>query len=394
MQMQAKWPRVARASTHYPAALYRSNRASFSSSSFSPSSFSLSLKRQRDGVPLIGRLNEKISPVWRSGKGSGLFKSGVGGGIGIGAPVDDCEEISVNRKLKIGLYFGTWWALGVAFNIYNKKVLNVFPFPLLTSTLSLVAGSLIMLFSWATRIADFPHTDADFWIGLAPVAVAHGIGQVGTTVCMSKNDVSFTHVIKSAEPAFSVVFSQLFMGETGFSLPLYMSLLPIIGGCSLAAATQLNFNMIGFVGAMISNMAFVMRNNLAKKTMKGKGVSGMNYYACLTIFSLVLLIPFAYIVEGPHKWIQGWQTALQTVSPNQLLWWVVAQSVFYHLYNQVSYMSLDEISPLTFSIGNTMKRVAIIASSIIIFQTPVKPLNALGASIAILGTFFYSQLRS
>lgn len=72
--------------------------------------------------------------------------------------------------------------------------------------------------------------------------------------------------------------------------------------------------------------------------------------------------------------------------------WVAAQSVFYHLYNQVSYMSLDEISPLTFSIGNTMKRISVIVSSIIIFQTPVQPINALGAAIAVFGTFLYSQV--
>ena len=72
--------------------------------------------------------------------------------------------------------------------------------------------------------------------------------------------------------------------------------------------------------------------------------------------------------------------------------WVAAQSVFYHLYNQVSYMSLDEISPLTFSIGNTMKRISVIVSSIIIFHTPVQPINALGAAIAVLGTFLYSQV--
>jgi hypothetical protein len=71
---------------------------------------------------------------------------------------------------------------------------------------------------------------------------------------------------------------------------------------------------------------------------------------------------------------------------------MAAQSVFYHLYNQVSYMSLDEISPLTFSIGNTMKRISVIVSSIIIFHTPVQPVNALGAAIAIFGTFLYSQV--
>lgn len=74
------------------------------------------------------------------------------------------------KKLKIGSYFALWWALNVVFNIYNKKVLNAFPFPWLTSTLSLAAGSLIMLISWMTRIAEAPKTDVEFWKSLFPVS--------------------------------------------------------------------------------------------------------------------------------------------------------------------------------------------------------------------------------
>ncbi|MCO5592448.1 hypothetical protein L7F22_046450 [Adiantum nelumboides] len=296
------------------------------------------------------------------------------------------------RRVKIGIYFATWWALNVVFNIYNKKVLNAFPFPWLTSTLSLAAGSAIMLASWATRLVEAPDVDVEFWKGLAPVALAHTIGHVAATVSMSKVAVSFTHIIKSAEPAFSVLVSRFLLGEH-FPLPVYLSLIPIIGGCGLAALTELNFNMTGFMGAMISNLAFVFRNIFSKKGMKkGKSVGGMNYYACLSILSLVFLTPFAFAVEGPKMWATGWQQAVQTVGPH-VFWWVVAQSVFYHLYNQVSYMSLDEISPLTFSIGNTMKRVSVIVSSIIIFHTPVQPINAAGAAIAILGTFLYSQAK-
>ncbi|KAI8009735.1 hypothetical protein LOK49_LG06G00546 [Camellia lanceoleosa] len=294
-----------------------------------------------------------------------------------------------------------------------------------------------MLISWATRIAEAPKTDLEFWKNLLPVVGEHTIGRVedklrfgvicvfmvlvwcnlyfyevfffvvvfgcllgccGTydwhvaaTVSMSKVAVSFTHIIKSGEPAFSVLVSRFLMGET-FPVPVYLSLIPIIGGCGLAAVTELNFNMTGFMGAMISNLAFVFRNIFSKKGMKGKSVGGMNYYACLSLLSLLILTPFAIAMEGPQMWAIGCEKALSQIGP-QFIWWVAAQSVFYHLYNQVSYMSLNEISPLTFSIGNTMKRISVIVSSIIIFHTPVQPINALGAAIAILGTFLYSQVK-
>ncbi|KAK1353561.1 Glucose-6-phosphate/phosphate translocator 2 [Heracleum sosnowskyi] len=311
----------------------------------------------------------------------------------INIDIDEQTKQTAAQKLKIGVYFATWWSLNVIFNIYNKKVLNAFPFPWLTSTLSLAAGSLIMLLSWASRIAEAPKTDMDFWKALFPVALAHTIGHVAATVSMSKVAVSFTHIIKSSEPAFSVLVSAFLLGES-FPMPVYLSLLPIIGGCALAAVTELNFNIVGFMGAMISNLAFVFRNIFSKRGMsKGKSVGGMNYYACLSIMSLLILTPFAIAVEGPQVWAVGWKNAVAQIGPH-FVWWVVAQSVFYHLYNQVSYMSLNEISPLTFSVGNTMKRVSVIVSSIIIFHTKVQPINAVGAAIAILGTFLYSQSQA
>lgn len=74
--------------------------------------------------------------------------------------------------------------------------------------------------------------------------MAHTIGHVAATVSMSKVAVSFTHIIKSSEPAFSVLVSRFLLGEA-FPTSVYMSLLPIIGGCALTAATELNFNLTG-----------------------------------------------------------------------------------------------------------------------------------------------------
>ncbi|KAM0029873.1 putative sugar phosphate transporter domain-containing protein [Helianthus debilis subsp. tardiflorus] len=81
---------------------------------------------------------------------------------------DGVEKIEAAKRVKIGVYFATWWFLNVIFNIYNKKVLNVFPYPWLTSTLSLAAGSAIMLISWATKVVEAPNTDLEFWKYLFP----------------------------------------------------------------------------------------------------------------------------------------------------------------------------------------------------------------------------------
>lgn len=45
---------------------------------------------------------------------------------------------------------------------------------------------------------------------------------------------------------------------------------------------------------------------------------------------------------------------------------------------QVSYMILEKVSPVTHSVGNCVKRVVVIVSSVLFFQTPVSPINSLG----------------
>ena len=85
---------------------------------------------------------------------------------------DTMVKAKLAERLKIGIYFAIWWSLNVVFNIYNKKVLNVYPFPWLTSTLSLAAGSAIMLVLWALKIVEAPKVDCDFLKDLVPVCLS------------------------------------------------------------------------------------------------------------------------------------------------------------------------------------------------------------------------------
>ncbi|KAG9159992.1 hypothetical protein Leryth_005740 [Lithospermum erythrorhizon] len=260
-------------------------------------------------------------------------------------------------RVKMGTYFATWWALNVVFNIYNKKVLNAFPFPWFTSMLSLAAGSLIMLISWAFRIAEAPKTDLEFWKKLFPVALAHTIGHVAATILL----------------------------ESRSRICLFV-LVPMVEVLGLQF-TELNFDMIGFMGAMVSNLAFVFRNIFSKKGMTGKSVSGMNYYACLSILSLLILIPFALAVEGPQMWSLGFEKSVSQTGPN-IVWWMVAQSVLYHLYNQVSYMSLRYLL-IVQGIGNNDFVYSLLHHH---FSAHCST-HTLWTAIAVLGTFLYSQAK-
>ena len=61
--------------------------------------------------------------------------------------------------------------------------------------------------------------------------------------------------------------------------------------------------------------------------------------------------------------------------------------------SQVSYMILQRVSPVTHSVGNCVKRVVVIASSILVFRNPVTQQNLAGTALALGGVFLYSQIK-
>ncbi len=226
----------------------------------------------------------------------------------------------------------------------------------------------------------------------------HLLGNLLTNVSLGKVAVSFTHTIKAMEPFFSVAMSSAFLGDTP-SIPVILSLLPIVGGVGLASATEASFNWAGFGAAMGSNITFQSRNVFSKKLMTGgeknETLNNINLFSLLTITSFFLLFPIAFFVEGAPYAPKAIQALTESAGVTTA--WLVKRALFagvcFHSYQQVSYMILQRVSPVTHSIGNCVKRVVVIVSSVIVFQTPVSTLNAIGTAIALSGVFMYSQVK-
>lgn len=280
---------------------------------------------------------------------------------------------------------------------FAKVALEFFPYPWLFSVIYLASG---ILFTLLKRY-DPPVTELAFWMSLVPVAVANAIGLVATMVSLSKCSLYFTELMRCAEPVFGMLLSSLFLlGGKWYPLPVYLSLFPIIAGCALAAATEQNFNPSGFMAAMIANFAYTSMNILLERGIgkkmdgdvkkKGKTVTGPNYGACISMLSLLIVIPFFLAIEGPRLWATGWKKATLEGNAYYLFMFIVTHSIMYGIYTEKIYRFLPFIHFFPFFTINNIEKIFLIAVSIT-FVKPVQPLNALGAAIAVLGTFLHSQ---
>ncbi|KAH0933730.1 hypothetical protein HID58_010847 [Brassica napus] len=331
----------------------------------------------------------------------------------------DVESGSLVKGLKLGGMFGVWYLLNIYYNIFNKQVLRVFPYPATVTAFQLGCGTLMISIMWLLKLHPRPKVTPSQFPAILQLAAAHTLGNLLTNVSLGRVNVSFTHTIKALEPFFTVLFSVLLLGEWP-SVWIVCSLLPIVAGVSLASFTEASFNWIGFCSAMASNVTNQSRNVLSKKFMVEKeALDNINLFSIITIISFVLLVPVAILIDGfkftpshlqlavsdenilhPKKQVENlwlllvvsWQTS-QGLTVKEFCLMSLLAGVCLHSYQQVSYMILEMVSPVTHSVGNCVKRVVVIASSILFFKTPVSPLNSIGTATALAGVYLYTRAK-
>lgn len=184
------------------------------------------------------------------------------------------------------------------------------------------------------------------------------------------------------------------MGEV-LPMKVYATLLPIIGGVAIASMKELSFTFLALSAAMLSNVSSSLRGVLSKKTMSGKkmgeNLDAQNLYAVLTAMSTLILIPLMLAMEGTG-FLSAFKGAVDSGAfTNKSLSTLLALGgASYYLYNEVAFLALGKVNPVTHAVGNTIKRVVIIVASVVAFKTPMSTGSIIGSSIAILGTLLYS----
>jgi hypothetical protein len=144
---------------------------------------------------------------------------------------------------------------------------------------------------------------------------------------------------------------------------------------------------------MSSNVAFAMRAILAKKSMNSpvaQKLSTANLFGVVNMIACALTLPIALALEAPRA-SASWKAALaKGVSAAELTKLIVATGITYYLYNEFAFLCLGKVDPVTHAVANTVKRVAVIAVSIVYFQNPITKEGILGSAVAVVGVLLYS----
>jgi solute carrier family 35 protein E1 len=310
----------------------------------------------------------------------------------------DAIDGSLKRTIRMGVLFTLWYVLNIGYNIGNKRVLNALPLPWTAATIELFFGFPYVAFLWSTGLRKAPKLSFDNIKTLSSQAFFLAATHVAGVISFGAGAISFTHILKATEPVWSALI--LAVGFKEFlPLPVYLSLVPIIGGVGLASLKELSFSWLGFTAGTISAVTSATKAILSKKVLDGKpmgeNLTPANMFAVLTILGFLFILPASLLIEGPAKVSVAYTAALANGYTNaQLLRLLGISGFLYYIYNEVAFLALSEVAPVTHAVTNTVKRVVIILASVLVFRNPVSKLGAIGSGVAILGAMLYSVAKS
>lgn len=301
------------------------------------------------------------------------------------------------HSLKVAGLFLTWWVLSIGYNVYNKRALNNLDLAWSVAWVQFFVGVPVNLFFWGTKLRAIPKLSRKELVSLLPVASCHCLTHVAGVVSLGSGAVSFTHIIKSMEPIVTAMFSGLLLNKF-YSWQVYGAITPIIFGVSMASVSgSIGWSNFGFATAMMSNIFAALRGVIAKQVMRKdtflpeQNMSAQNIYAVMTFMSTLMLLPIMLAVEA-STWATEWRAMEAEYGEvgGQTVFEGFLSGCFYYFYNEVAFMCLDNVTPVTHAVGNTSKRVLVIGSAIWIFNTPMTTNGYVGSTIAILGSLCYA----
>lgn len=279
----------------------------------------------------------------------------------------------------------------------NKKLLNIIPAPVTVGTIQLGIGGLYAALLWMTKLRATPKLTAKGREIAWKVGTYHGSGQLFSMVSLGAGPVSFTHIVKALEPFFSAMISGLVFGKW-MKPQVYATLIPVVGGVGYACLKERSFSWLAFWMAMSSNLSFALRAVVSKTGMTsyiGENMNAVNLFAVVTIASFFLCIPAALIAEKGlllELWAKA-TTGENAIASNDLVKSVITSGLFHYLNNEVMYLALSNVHPVTLAVGNTMKRVFIMVASVLVFRNPVSVQAGIGSAIGISGVLLYSLTK-
>lgn len=236
---------------------------------------------------------------------------------------------------------------------------------------------------------------------------------------MSRIPVSLVHTIKGLSPLFTVL-AYRFVYHVHYSVPTYLSLIPLTMGVGMACSANFSADFLGLIYAFGSAILFVTQNIVSKRLfneaaraeIEGGTYSSkvhaptkpdkLNLLCYSSGLALLFTIPIwiwsegitligLFLSTGTLPLTDRADTAVH--SHTTLALEFTFNGTAHFAQSLVAFVLLSMVSPVTYSVASLIKRVFVVAFAVVWFGNPITSLQGGGILMTFLGLYLYDRTK-
>lgn len=288
-------------------------------------------------------------------------------------------------------YVGLWIALSGTVILFNKYILSNygFPYPISLTMMHMGFCSTLAILLVKSGYVESCNMSMDTYVrAVMPIGFLYsGTLWLGNAAYMYLS-VSFIQMLKALMPVAVFCVGTSF-GTEQFNWPVFSNMLVVSVGVCIASYGEINFIWAGVILQLASIATESSRLTLVQLLLQSRGLK-LNpitslYYISPCCFAF-LAVPFA-LYEAPRLMADD---SYRFDSGVMFLNCLAAFGL-----NLAVFMLIGKTSALTMNIAGVVKDWMLIGLSVLLFGSPVTPINLIGYGISFLavGWYNFSKLR-
>ncbi|KAF4218128.1 hypothetical protein CNMCM8980_000222 [Aspergillus fumigatiaffinis] len=287
------------------------------------------------------------------------------------------------------VYVSVWIALSSSVILFNKHILDYaqFRFPIILTTWHLAfATFMTQVLARTTTLLDgrktVKMTGRVYLRAIVPIGLFFSLSLICGNVTYLYLSVAFIQMLKATTPV-AVLLATWAMGMAPVNLKVLFNVAIIVVGVVIASFGEIKFVFIGFL-FQIGGIVFEATRLVMVQRLLSSAEFKMD-----PLVSLYYFAPVCAVMNGV--------TALFVEVPNLTMghiynvgvWTLLANAVVAFLLNVSVVFLIGKTSSLVMTLCGVLKDILLVAASMMIWQTPVTPLQFFGYSIALIGLVYY-----
>ncbi|KAK4046778.1 hypothetical protein OIO90_006444 [Microbotryomycetes sp. JL221] len=366
------------------------NKQDHSSIQFGPAGSAGPLEASSSKVPLVtpkGR--RELTSHHGAAEGSVSLEKGLPRGLAMGGSNDPPQSSFMKSIDSPTSWLVMYFAFNLGLTLYNKLVLQGFPFAWTLTAIQMLGGTLGTQIALARGFFTQARLTTREGMIMVAFSVLYTINIAVSNLSLGLVSVPFHQVVRAMTPLFTIVLAAVLYGKR-HSRDTYLALIPVVAGVVFATYGDYSATAWGFILTLIGTLLAALKTIVTNRVQVGR----------LKLHPLDLLIrmsPLAFCQCVFFGWSSGELDRVRIYSATEMtqrkaIALAMNGAIAFGL-NVVSFTANKKTSALTMTVAANVKQVLTIVLAVLIFNVQLNPMNLFGISLTLIGGAWYAKVE-